>query len=1078
MPLGVVISTAISPLPARIPNMIPAILAPVITFLSHRQRLRKIWLATLLSFVLYASPCLAAEPELVGTLALALQPEVAEQLKISDRQRQTLYDLADEIEMKGIEQALRVKDMPRAERLKELAPLRAEAERRMMALLSRGQREQLEKLKAESENAAFAGGNVGEKREVEREEREIEKESEGDLAGGEDAPARAEMNESVEVPTSNEETLLPADGRLSFNFRYQPWQEVLDWFAERADLSLVLEAAPPGTLNYRDNRDYTVAEALDVLNSVLLTKGYTLVRKGRMLLLVNLQDGIPPSLVTDVPLDELDQRGEYELVRVLFRVGNLLPQEAADELRELIGPQGTVTVLPKAGMVHVTETAGRIRMLRRVIETIEQPAGGMGGVREFPLEYLTAEELLPVLRQLFAIPPDQMATPNGSLQLAVDPLGLKLYAQGPPVQLERLNEILKMVDVASGSSGGSIETPQLEVYSTAGADPELVLQVLQTLLLGSSSTRLATDAQTGNLVALATPSQHKTIQATLEQMLQDARKIEVIPLDRVDPQLAVLSVTKLFSSGTADEPDPRAPTIDADLSSRSLIVRATPAQIEQIRGFIDQLDENSSGGPQRGTGNVRLLPLSPSEARSAITQLEQFWPMIRPNNKIRIVSPSAAIPSYTPSEGSDNAQESDEDEMRALEQFFQGTGAQAPIQQRPPSPGVDRSARINRRVPARFAKQPANESESSPPKPLPTNAPIVIAPGPGGTIIASQDTEALDAFEDLLRQSTTDSLGGRQFAVFYLRYADAAAAAQTLSKIFGGGSDSGGLVGDIAGAALGDMGGGLMGDLLGLGSGGSSSSGFASTAVDIVPDMRLNALVIYAQPDDLDMIDQLLRVLDQRTGPEQVEAGGKPRLVPVYNTSAAQVAEVVKQVYQDRLQGAGGGGGGGQPSPQELIRAIRRGAQGGGSGPDPEEATKMSIGVDERSNSLVVRAPDPLFEEVERLVRQLDEKGIAPPKATRVVTLEHTNSATLKDALTSLLGENAVTSTTTGGRRPDAGGGSSEKKPEAGSDNEGAAREMQQRMEMFREMRRAMERGRGDRRGGDRRRGERGRGDR
>src|SRR5262249_34148973 len=80
-----------------------------------------------------------------------------------------------------------------------------------------------------------------------------------------------------------------ADGKLTFSFRYQPWQDVLDWFAQQAGLSLLMESPPPGTFNYTDTRTYTPAEALDVLNGVLLTKGYTLVRHGRMLVVVNLE---------------------------------------------------------------------------------------------------------------------------------------------------------------------------------------------------------------------------------------------------------------------------------------------------------------------------------------------------------------------------------------------------------------------------------------------------------------------------------------------------------------------------------------------------------------------------------------------------------------------------------------------------------------------------------------------------------------------------------------------------------------------------------------------------------------------
>ena len=123
--------------------------------------------------------------------------------------------------------------------------------------------------------------------------------------------------------------------KLTFNFRYQPWQDVLEWFADQAGLSLLMESPPPGTFNYRDSRSYTPAEALDVLNGVLLTKGYTLVRRERMLVVVNLEDGIPPNLVPDVPLTDLDKRGEYELIRVLFPVWNMSPEQAAEEIQPI-----------------------------------------------------------------------------------------------------------------------------------------------------------------------------------------------------------------------------------------------------------------------------------------------------------------------------------------------------------------------------------------------------------------------------------------------------------------------------------------------------------------------------------------------------------------------------------------------------------------------------------------------------------------------------------------------------------------------------------------------------------------------
>ena len=81
---------------------------------------------------------------------------------------------------------------------------------------------------------------------------------------------------------------LPKVPKLRFQFRYQAWKDVLEWFAQKADLSLVMVSPPDGVLNYSDDREYTPVEAIDLLNDVLWTKGFTLVRRGPILMLINL----------------------------------------------------------------------------------------------------------------------------------------------------------------------------------------------------------------------------------------------------------------------------------------------------------------------------------------------------------------------------------------------------------------------------------------------------------------------------------------------------------------------------------------------------------------------------------------------------------------------------------------------------------------------------------------------------------------------------------------------------------------------------------------------------------------------
>lgn len=939
-------------------------------------------LAVLLAFGA-AAPASAAETEIVGLLAVAIEPAVAKDLGLSDEQLEKLQTLADSREMKGMTQAMKVANLPRAEQVAKLAEFRAESERLAFEVLSAEQTTKLRQVAADREDAAL---KPVEKPAAEKPTAEVAEDAEMDTVVT--APSSDQREEVADEkpaarPLSGETpaATVPNDGKLSFNFKQQPWDDVIRWFADQAELSLIVDQTPPGSLTYRDDRRYTPAEALDVLNGVLLTKGYTLVRKDRMLLVIDLeQDIIPPNVVTDVPLADLDKRGEYELVRVLVNLGDVDATTAADSLTRLTGPQGTVVVLPEAKMLQITEAAGRIRTMLAVIEAMKRAA-------------------TPVM--------------NAEAELRSYPLG--------------------------------------------GADGATALAILQTLLEGTGSARLAVDQQTGSLIALATPSEHLAIKQTLEKLQTDGRRVDVIPVKKVNATTAAALVNRLFNPvvGDAKTRDPNAPVIEADRYSEALLVRGTADQVRQVRELVSQLDASdltAADGAARGP--VRTLPISGTELQRALEQIENVWPTLR-ENPLRVTNPGQGIPSFRP--GSDVERELKEGDDPLDMLYGEPTGSKPTRRQSTETGGRTTSAPI-KNSPFRFAVQPAEEADGP--------APIYISPGESSTVIASRDPEALDALEDLLASVfDMQTTGSREYAVFYLKFSEASTAAALLNSIFGGESGGGGssLMGDLAGAAMGGgAGGDLVGDLLGMGGGATDSVGFSSVSVDIVPDIRLNALYVYATPQDLQTVNRLLRVIDQPRGPDRIESVGVPRLIKLYNTEVADVSKVVREVFADRL---GSSGGGGQPSPQEFLKAL----QGGEKGADDQEPEKMTIGIDERSNSIVVRSSEPLFEEVKTLVEQLDRAGVERPVSTRVVSLRNTGSEALKETLVSLLGDKAVVGT---GSAPAAQNDQSRQQSGRGgetnnNDGERQRREIQQRIEGFRQMREMMERARGGG-GGDR----------
>jgi type II secretory pathway component GspD/PulD (secretin) len=254
--------------------------------------------------------------------------------------------------------------------------------------------------------------------------------------------------------------------------------------------------------------------------------------------------------------------------------------------------------------------------------------------------------------------------------------------------------------------------------------------------------------------------------------------------------------------------------------------------------------------------------------------------------------------------------------------------------------------------------------------------------------------------------------------IFWLKYCKADETAELIANVMGGGDST---LTSMTDSLVGGLGGGMLGGLIGLGGGGGEESSAKSIltstgSVNIVADARLNALFVQANPADLQIVEMILEKVDQPESPEDVQITPKPLLIPVLYHSAKEISEVVKSVLGDRIAGNNdgsnrrGGGGGGQPSPQELIQALRGGGRGGNNQAAKSEPPKISISVDERSNSLIVIATPTDFEEVRQLVIELDEIGKQAEEIVQVVEVPGTmNAAAMVEALEALLGTQVST---------------------------------------------------------------------
>jgi hypothetical protein len=278
--------------------------------------------------------------------------------------------------------------------------------------------------------------------------------------------------------------------KLRFQFRNQPWKDVLDWLARKADLSLVMDSPPPGIFNYRDDREYTPDEAIDLINRVLLTKGYALLRHERTLMLLKIQGGTPPTS------------------------GPTIPPAAPVEGKS---PPATSEKPP----VLDSEP-------RPILAEKEPP----GQLCIYPLQNADPQTVLLVLQTLLA--------GEKSVRMTVEPKSHSLVVVASPQIHKSVAGAIKQLDVAPVQR----ET-QLKVFTLVNAEPSSIAQVLAKLL--PKEVRIAIDERTRTIIASGPPDALNVAQALLTRLDEAAKT------DRPEPSASYEVRLVWLASGLTED---------------------------------------------------------------------------------------------------------------------------------------------------------------------------------------------------------------------------------------------------------------------------------------------------------------------------------------------------------------------------------------------------------------------------------------------------------------------------------------------------------------------------------------------
>ena len=378
-----------------------------------------------------------------------------------------------------------------------------------------------------------------------------------------------------------------AGTRIRFNFRAQKWEQVLDYIADEAGLSLAMSEPPPGVFNYSDSKEYTPSEAIDLINGWLLTKGYTLIRRERLLMCLPLKDGLPANAVPRIKPEELATRGRFEIVSVLLPLEGRPIDKVQTELEAIKGTYGKITPLAATGQILITGTAGNVKAMQALAKAVPiPPAPAKPKPKPKPTPKPPAPKPPPPVMKVYPI---KHSNP-GKLQeilskfvkgtMFFDEQAGQITINAVPSAHKTAEDIIKRLEANEGPD----KQPSLKLYPIRTRDVD---QLMATLELATPSAKLRMEENGRRLVAWATPQEQTKVQAVLEQLKASTAgtgsagtQLQTYPIERVQPSTAKALLEELL-------PNAR---ITANDEGKTLIVIGTLDDHQAVKTLVTQID--------------------------------------------------------------------------------------------------------------------------------------------------------------------------------------------------------------------------------------------------------------------------------------------------------------------------------------------------------------------------------------------------------------------------------------------------------------------------------------------------------
>lgn len=341
------------------------------------------------------------------------------------------------------------------------------------------------------------------------------------------------------MPAANaaEQMATNDDGRVTLNFRDMDIEGLIQAVSRVTGRNFVVDPRVKAKVTVISERPMAAEEFYETFLSILQVHGFAAVESGNLV-----------KVIPDVDARAIDQpvnpgeaiSGSDEMVTAVVRLRFIPADPMLTVLRQIMPQQAALSVSPDSNALVITDRAGNIERIKRILDEVDQPRAR--DVQVIPLKHAAAKGVVETLEAFFgasgaATAPAGEAGGSTGIEVptfAADERTNNVLIGGNRIDRARMHAVILDLDTPTAPPGDT------QVFRLKYARAENLIEVLrgvENLGAGGSggnegqtapgeTFRISADQSLNALVVTAAPNRMAAIQSVIEQL--DLRRSQVL----------------------------------------------------------------------------------------------------------------------------------------------------------------------------------------------------------------------------------------------------------------------------------------------------------------------------------------------------------------------------------------------------------------------------------------------------------------------------------------------------------------------------------------------------------------------